>query len=128
MNEEQLKLQHIKDAKKALKDLETMKPNIEGCSLSWKSIVESRKKHIQSFLQYLEAWYIQVVKMENTLNVQFNMETCQNVLVIAIRWSELDRDELRAIIATAVAENIISKGTMTDKQGRPLTFYYFSNA
>jgi hypothetical protein len=40
----------------------------------------------------------------------------------------LDRDELRAIIATAVAENIISKGTMTDKQGRPLTFYYFSNA
>lgn len=55
MNEEQSKLQHIKDAKKALKDLETMKPNIEGCSLSWKSIVESRKKHIQSFLQYLEA-------------------------------------------------------------------------
>lgn len=54
MNEEEARQQHIKDAKKALKDLETMKPNIEYCKIPWSDIVKTRKKHIESFLASLE--------------------------------------------------------------------------
>ena len=45
MNDEESRLQHIKDAKKHLKELDTMKPNISGGKL---------KKHIESFLASLE--------------------------------------------------------------------------
>lgn len=55
MNEKEAREQHIKDAKKVLKELDTMKSNIEYCAIPWSQIVESRKKHIKSFLASLEA-------------------------------------------------------------------------
>ena len=53
MNEEESRLQHIKDAKKTLKDLVSMKSNLGG-GYEWKNIVETRKKHIEAFLTSLE--------------------------------------------------------------------------
>ena len=53
MNEEESRLQHIKDAKKTLKDLVSMKSNLGG-GYEWKNIVATRKKHIESFLLSLE--------------------------------------------------------------------------
>ena len=53
MNEEESRLQHIKDAEKTLKNLESMKSNMSG-GYEWKNIVETRKKHIESFLLSLE--------------------------------------------------------------------------
>jgi len=53
MNEEESRLQHIKDAEKTLKTLESMKSNLGG-GYEWKNIVETRKKHIESFLASLE--------------------------------------------------------------------------
>ena len=53
MNEEESRLQHIKDAKKTLKDLVSMKSNLNG-GYEWKNIVSVRKKHIESFLLSLE--------------------------------------------------------------------------
>jgi len=53
MNEEESRLQHIKDAKKTLKNLGSLKPNMSG-GYDWKHIVETRKKHIESFLASLE--------------------------------------------------------------------------
>jgi hypothetical protein len=54
MNEEESRLQHIKDAKKHLKELDTMKSNISGGKLNWDNIVEIKKKHLKSFLASLE--------------------------------------------------------------------------
>jgi hypothetical protein len=53
MNDEESRLQHIKDAEKILKNLESMKSNLSGGD-TWKSIVDIRKKHIESFLKSLE--------------------------------------------------------------------------
>jgi len=53
MNEEESRLQHIKDAEKTLKNLESMKSNLSGGD-TWKSVVDTRKKHIKSFLKSLE--------------------------------------------------------------------------
>jgi hypothetical protein len=53
MNDEESRLQHIKDAEKTLKNLESMKSNLSGGD-TWKSIVDIRKKHIESFLKSLE--------------------------------------------------------------------------
>jgi len=53
MNEEESRLQHVKDAKKTLKDLVSMKSNLGG-GYEWKNIVETRKKHIEAFLTSLE--------------------------------------------------------------------------
>jgi len=53
MNEEESRLQHIKDAEKTLKNLESMKSNMSG-GYEWKNIVETRKNHIESFLLSLE--------------------------------------------------------------------------
>ena len=53
MNEKESRLQHIKDAKKTLKDLVSMKSNLGG-GYEWKNIVETRKKHIEAFLTSLE--------------------------------------------------------------------------
>jgi hypothetical protein len=53
MNEEESRLQHIEDANKILKELDSMKPNMSG-GYEWKSIVETRKRHIESFLVSLE--------------------------------------------------------------------------
>ena len=54
MNEEESRLQHIKDANKHLKELDTMKSNISGGKMDWNNIVEIKKKHIESFLASLE--------------------------------------------------------------------------
>ena len=54
MNEEESRLQHIKDAKKHLKELDTMKSNISGGKMDWNNIVEIKKKHLKSFLASLE--------------------------------------------------------------------------
>jgi|TARA_R110000751_G_scaffold55264_1_gene118528 hypothetical protein len=53
MNEEESRLQHIKDANKVLKELDSMKPNMSG-GYKWEDIVEVRKRHIESFLISLE--------------------------------------------------------------------------
>ena len=53
MNEEESRLQHIKDAKKALKELGSMKSNLGG-GYKWVDIISTRKKHIESFLVSLE--------------------------------------------------------------------------
>jgi hypothetical protein len=37
----------------------------------------------------------------------------------------VDKDQVRAILMSAVSSGIMEKGTMRDKQGRPFTFYYF---
>lgn len=54
MNDEEARLQHIKDAKKHLKELDTMKSNISGAKIEWDNIVETKKKHLKSFLASLE--------------------------------------------------------------------------
>ena len=54
MNEEESRLQHIKDANKHLKELDTMKSNISGGKMDWNNIVEIKKKHLKSFLASLE--------------------------------------------------------------------------
>ena len=54
MNDEESRLQHIKDANKHLKELDTMKPNISGGKLNWDNIVVIKNKHIESFLASLE--------------------------------------------------------------------------
>ena len=46
MNEEESRLQHIKDAEKTLKILESMKSNLGG-GYEWKHIEESRLQHIK---------------------------------------------------------------------------------
>jgi len=53
LNEEESRLQHIKDANKILKELDSMKPNMSG-GYKWEDIVEVRKRHIESFLLSLE--------------------------------------------------------------------------
>ena len=53
MNDEESRLQHIKDAEKTLKNLESMKSNMSG-GYDWGNIVEVRKKHVESFLASLE--------------------------------------------------------------------------
>jgi len=54
MNDEESRLQHIKDANKHLKELDTMKSNISGGKMDWNNIVEIKKKHLKSFLASLE--------------------------------------------------------------------------
>jgi hypothetical protein len=54
MNEEESREQHIKDAKKALAELDTMKCNIEGSGVKWADVIKNRRKHIESFLGSLE--------------------------------------------------------------------------
>lgn len=47
-------VQHKRDAEKVLKDLETMVCNIRGGKQNWADIVETRKRHVESFIKTLE--------------------------------------------------------------------------
>lgn len=54
MDDKESRLQHIKDAKKALIELDTMKCNVYYSGMKWNDIVINRRKHIQNFLESLE--------------------------------------------------------------------------
>ncbi len=54
MNEEESRKQHIKDAKKALAELDNMKCNIHDSGVKWDDVIKNRRKHLESFLRRLE--------------------------------------------------------------------------